>query len=44
MPSPCVSYDACTAGLPEIYCEIPGLGHQIWPSAPKAVWDFAKSH
>ncbi len=43
MPSPCVSYDDCTAGLPEIYCEIPGLGHQIWPSAPKTVWTFVKS-
>jgi polyhydroxybutyrate depolymerase len=42
-PSPCVSYDGCTAGLPEIYCEIPGLGHQIWPAAPKTVWTFVTS-
>jgi polyhydroxybutyrate depolymerase len=42
-PMPCVTYDGCTAALPEIYCEIPGLGHEIWPSAPKTVWDFLKS-
>jgi len=39
-PMPCVAYDGCTAGLPEIYCEVPGLGHQIWQSAPKTVWTF----
>jgi polyhydroxybutyrate depolymerase len=43
-PAPCVTYDGCTAGLPEIYCEIPGLGHQIWSEAPKAVWSFVTAH
>ena len=42
-PAPCVTYDGCTAALPEIYCEIPGLGHQIWSGAPKTVWDFVTS-
>jgi polyhydroxybutyrate depolymerase len=43
-PMPCVTYDGCTAGLPEIYCEVPGLGHQIWMSAPQAVWSFVTAH
>jgi polyhydroxybutyrate depolymerase len=43
-PAPCVAYDGCTAGLPEIYCEVPGLGHQIWSDAPKTVWTFVTSH
>lgn len=42
-PSPCVVYDGCSAGLPEIYCEVPGLGHQIWSSAPAAVWTFVSA-
>jgi len=42
-PSPCVTYDGCAAGRPEIYCEIPGLGHNIWSSAAKVTWDFLKS-
>ena len=43
-PAPCVTYDGCTAGLSEIYCEVPGLGHQIWSSAPKTVWTFITAH
>lgn len=42
-PSPCVAYDGCAAARPEIYCEIPGMGHQIWQNAPKAVWGFLKT-
>lgn len=42
-PSPCVAFDGCNAARPEIYCEIPGLGHSIWPSATKATWSFIKS-
>jgi polyhydroxybutyrate depolymerase len=42
-PSPCVSFDGCDAARPEIYCEIPGMGHSIWSSAPKATWTFIKS-
>ena len=26
-PSPCVAYDGCAAERPEVYCEIPGMGH-----------------
>ena len=43
-PSPCVTYAGCMAGLPETYCEVPGLGHQIWSSAPQAVWGFVTAH
>lgn len=39
-PSPCVAYDGCNAARPEIYCEIPGMDHELWAEAPKAVWEF----
>lgn len=42
-PSPCVAYDGCAAARPEIYCEIPGLGHNIWSSGSKVTWEFLKS-
>jgi polyhydroxybutyrate depolymerase len=42
-PSPCTAYDACAADRPEIYCEIPGLGHSLWPNAAKVTWTFLKS-
>jgi polyhydroxybutyrate depolymerase len=43
-PSPCVAYDDCAAGRPEVWCEIPGLGHTIWPqNGTKVTWDFLKS-
>jgi len=42
-PSPCVAYDGCNAARPEIYCEIPGMGHSLWANAPKATWTFIKS-
>lgn len=42
-PSPCVAYDGCNAARPEIYCEIPGMGHSIWSGATKATWTFIKS-
>lgn len=42
-PSPCVAYDGCAAERPEIYCEIPGLGHAIWPTGAQATWDFIKT-
>jgi polyhydroxybutyrate depolymerase len=42
-PSPCVAYDGCNAARPEIYCQIPGMGHSIWSNATKATWTFIKS-
>lgn len=42
-PSPCVAYDGCAADRPEIYCEVPGLGHSVWQNAPKVTWAFLKS-
>lgn len=41
--NPCVTYDGCAADRPEIYCEIPGMGHSIWQSATKVTWAFLKS-
>jgi polyhydroxybutyrate depolymerase len=41
--SPCVAYDGCATGRPESYCEIPGMGHQVWSNAPKVIWDFLKT-
>jgi polyhydroxybutyrate depolymerase len=40
-PSPCVSYGDCER--PEVYCEIPGMGHQIWSEAAKTAWSFFAS-
>jgi polyhydroxybutyrate depolymerase len=42
-PSPCVAYSGCDAARPEVYCEIPGLGHSIWSSGEKAIWNFLKA-
>jgi polyhydroxybutyrate depolymerase len=42
-PSPCVAFDGCNAARPEIYCQIPGMGHSIWSEATKATWTFIKS-
>lgn len=42
-PSPCVAYDGCAAGRPEIYCEVPSLGHAIWDKGAQVTWDFIKS-
>jgi poly(3-hydroxybutyrate) depolymerase len=36
-PTPCVQYQGCSA--PTIWCEFPG-GHELWSSAPQAVWSF----
>jgi polyhydroxybutyrate depolymerase len=42
-PSPCVTYDGCAAGRPLVYCEIPGLGHGVWPNGAAATWKFLSS-
>jgi polyhydroxybutyrate depolymerase len=42
-PSPCVAYDGCATDRPEVYCEIPGLGHAIWESGAKVTWSFFKA-
>jgi polyhydroxybutyrate depolymerase len=39
----CASFDGCADETPEIYCEIPGLGHSIWPNAAKVTWTFLES-
>ena len=39
-PAPCVSHDGCDPGKPVVWCAIPGLGHEVWSSAPEAVWSF----
>lgn len=43
-PSPCVSYDGCAPGRPEVWCLIPGLGHGVWmPQGVSATWKFFAS-
>ena len=39
-PAPCVAHDACNPGKPVVWCAVPGLGHEVWSSAPEAVWNF----
>ena len=39
--SPCIAYDGCAR--PEVWCAIPGLGHQLWSNAPQVTWDFFAS-
>lgn len=41
-PAPCKAFDGCPAGSRVSYCEVPGLGHVIWPSALQAEWDFLR--
>jgi polyhydroxybutyrate depolymerase len=41
-PSPCVAYDGCARS--EIWCQIPGMGHTIWPeNGAKVTWAFLAS-
>lgn len=40
---PCVLRDGCLADRPVIWCGIQGMGHEIWSSAPQAVWTFFSS-
>lgn len=42
-PSPCVAYDGCAAGRPEVYCEVPGLAHAIWDQGAQVTWSFIAS-
>lgn len=43
-PSPCVSLAQCASDRPVVYCEVPGLGHAVWPEGgPKVTWDFFTS-
>ncbi len=43
-PSPCVAYDGCAADRAEVWCQIPGMGHTIWPqSGTKVTWAFLKT-
>jgi len=37
-PSPCMTYAGCSK--PEVWCEIPGLGHTFWDQAPQVTWGF----
>jgi len=39
-PSPCVAYDGCASGRPEVYCEISGMGHQIGANTANLTWSF----
>jgi polyhydroxybutyrate depolymerase len=37
----CVETSGCSA--PVVFCEIPGMGHSIWPDAPQVIWSFFSS-
>ena len=38
--SPCVSYNACAADHPVVWCAIPGLDHAPWSGAATTTWKF----
>lgn len=40
MPSPCLAYDSCPAGLGVVYCEIPNMGHAVWSGTASGAWAF----
>lgn len=40
-PSPCVAYAGCAK--PVKFCQIGGLGHEIWSSGASATWSFFSS-
>ncbi len=43
-PSPCVEYTGCAPGRPVVWCEVPGVGHVVWPSeGAKVTWSFFAS-
>lgn len=35
-PVPCLRFDGCAVK----YCEVSGLGHQVWQNATQVTWDF----
>ncbi|MDF2697811.1 MAG: phospholipase/Carboxylesterase, partial [Labilithrix sp.] len=38
-PAPCAALAACAEDRPVVYCEVPGLGHAIWPeNGTKITW------
>ncbi|MFO7180980.1 MAG: hypothetical protein DIU78_019925 [Pseudomonadota bacterium] len=40
----CVRYEGCAPGLPVVWCETRGIGHNIQADfAPEAVWEFFSS-
>lgn len=43
-PSPCVQLAECSEDRPVVYCEIPGLGHEVWPeNGAKLTWELFSS-
>jgi polyhydroxybutyrate depolymerase len=43
-PSPCTEHADCADERRVIYCEVPGLGHEVWPAnGVKATWSFFDS-
>jgi polyhydroxybutyrate depolymerase len=41
-PSPCVTQQGCMQAL--TWCQIPGLGHSLWPQALEATWAFFQTN
>lgn len=43
-PSPCKQLPGCASERPTVFCEIPGMGHTIWPEhGTDVVWKFFSS-
>lgn len=42
-PAPCMKLAQCAQERPVVYCEVAGLGHEVWADGPKATWEFFSS-
>jgi len=42
-PAPCIKQLNCASDRPVVYCEVGGVGHNLWPEAPRATWSFFDS-
>ncbi|MBX3227494.1 MAG: hypothetical protein KIT84_14155 [Labilithrix sp.] len=42
-PAPCIQLLNCASDRPVVYCEVPGIGHDLWSLAPRATWSFFDS-
>jgi polyhydroxybutyrate depolymerase len=40
-PDPCASFDGCAKAV--VWCQLPGMGHEVWGAGAKATWDFFAS-
>ena len=43
-PSPCKKFDGCAGNTSVVFCAIPGAGHEVWPEAVRASWNFFQTY